>query len=575
MLTVKSGSSKYQEYADQLADLDKKILETANDNASLKKSIVDLRFEQFDDAQDKLDDLIEDYGNLRDMMDSDTFYDSDTGAFTKTGLANVSLINKEMDVYKQKISDCTAELDRLESLKKNGMLTADEYKERSEKAMDEIRQASKSLYSDQQSLLDMYTNKISTNETVNDAKKHPGSYTNVSTSGVAGDSKANTAVNGALKDSESAGKAANDIGYDQNGKSYSSKLTLSLSPKSVTIYVGKKQTVKVNYKNAATDNLQNFTATVKDSSIATVQKSNNNSFIVTAKKSGRTTVTVHPVVSSATAVTLNVTVRQNNYNKYAKTVDKVLNRSGYKFSDSERQSIKDSLIVGKSDKELSNTKNFNARIQNAIKKNQLTKWYKSLTNRTFKSADYVKRHALIQHFNKKGKAITGPQLVNAAKILGLKYSGNYNRWTNDQKNTLLKKLQAFGFSKGGVVRQLIPADANDLIGKAIIKNGDTGFITARAGETVLTEEFTKQLKPTVQSMNAFNEAMSGKGISASAPKSYQNQNITFNPEITVNVDSISNDLDIKQLGKQLSDVMYGDFTKRMRKDLSRSTGRNR
>ena len=738
MLTVKSGSSKYQEYADQLADLDKKILETANDNASLKKSIVDLRFEQFDDAQDKLDDLIEDYGNLRDMMDSDTFYNSDTGAFTKTGLANVSLINKEMDVYKQKISDCTAELDRLESLKKNGMLTADEYKERSEKAMDEIRQASKSLYSDQQNLLDMYTNKISmendllkdnidkrqealenkkdyydfdktlkdknkdinalkaqiaalegttnasakarlaqlkadlkdkeddladtkyqhqldmeskgydnlsdqaddaldktlnalksntdlqksvinnmlaevkksykdtfeeiskiiedtgyktsalfkdklnadtiknsTNETVNDAKKHPGSYTNVSTSGVAGDSKANTAVNGALKDSESANKAANDIGYDQNGKSYSSKLALSLSPKSVTIYVGKKQTVKVNYKNAATDNLQNFTATVKDSSIATVQKSNNNSFIVTAKKSGRTTVTVHPVVSSATAVTLNVTVRQNNYNKYAKTVDKVLNRSGYKFSDSERQSIKDSLIVGKSDKELSNTKNFNARIQNAIKKNQLTKWYKSLTNRTFKAADYVKRHALIQHFNKKGKAITGPQLVNAAKILGLKYSGNYNRWTNDQKNTLLKKLQAFGFSKGGVVRQLIPADANDLIGKAIIKNGDTGFITAKAGETVLTEEFTKQLKPTVQSMNAFNEAMSGKGISASAPKSYQNQNITFNPEITVNVDSISNDLDIKQLGKQLSDVMYGDFTKRMRKDLSRSTGRNR
>ena len=149
-------------------------------------------------------------------------------------------------------------------------------------------------------------------------------------------------------------------------------------------------------------------------------------------------------------------------------------------------------------------------------------------------------------------------------------------------DNMLKEVQGSYETTADAVKKIIDDTGyhtskifDDLIGKAIIKNGDTGFITARAGETVLTEEFTKQLKPTVQSMNAFNEAMSGKGISASAPKSYQNQNITFNPEITVNVDSISNDLDIKQLGKQLSDVMYGDFTKRMRKDLSRSTGRNR
>lgn len=159
MLTLNKDSDKYQEYADQLSELDKKIFETANGNAELKKSIVDLRFEQFDEAQDKLDDLIEDYGNLRDMMDSDTFYNDD-GSFTDTGLANISLINKEMDAYKQKISDCTAELDLLEKLKKNGMVTADEYKERSENALNQIQQTSKSLYSSQQNLLDMYENKI-------------------------------------------------------------------------------------------------------------------------------------------------------------------------------------------------------------------------------------------------------------------------------------------------------------------------------------------------------------------------------------------------------------------------------
>lgn len=737
MLTLNAGSAEYQEYADQLAELDKKILETANSNAELKKSIVDLRFKQFDEAQDKLDDLIEDYGNLRDMMDSDTFYNDD-GSFTDTGLANISLINKEMDAYKQKISDCTAELDLLEKLKKNGMVTADEYKERSENALNQIQQTSKSLYSSQQNLLDMYSDKItkendllqenidkrkkaldnkkdyyeydktikdktkdinalkaqiaalegttnaaaqaklaklkadlkdkeedladtkyehqldmeskgyddlsekaddaldntlkslksntdlqksvikdmlsevkdsyketfgeiskileemgyqtsklfkdlmnvntiknSTNETVNDAKNHPGDYTNVDTSGIPSDSKADAAISGALKDSESAGKASNNIGYDQNGKSYSAKLALSLSPKSATIYVGKKQTVKVNYKNAATDNLKNFTLTVKDSSIATAQK-NGNSFIVTGKKSGKTTVTVHPVVSSAAAVTFNVTVRQKNYDKYAKTVNDALNKSGYKFSYGERQEIKDSLILGKSDKDLNDKKKFNEQIQKSIKKNQLTKWYKNLKNKTFKPADYKNSHELIQHFKKKGKDVTGTQLVNAAKILGLKYPGNYSKWTGTQKTNLLKQLQTFGFSKGGVVRNLIPADMGTMLGDAIIRNGDTGFIGARPGETVLTEEFTKLLKPSIASMNEFTDMMTGNnGAKLNNVPSVQNQNITFNPEINLNVDRIDSELDIKNLAHQLSGIMFDDFTKKMSKDWKKLTGRNR
>lgn len=737
MLTLNAGSAEYQEYADQLAELDKKILETANSNAELKKSIIDLRFKQFDEAQDKLDDLIEDYGNLRDMMDSDTFYNDD-GSFTDSGLANISLINKEMDAYKQEIADCTAELEDLEKLKKSGTITADQYKERSENAMNRIQQASKSLYSSQQSLLDMYSDKItkendllqenidkrkkaldnkkdyyeydktikdktkdinalkaqiaalegttnaaaqaklaklkadlkdkeedladtkyehqldmeskgyddlsekaddaldntlkslksntdlqksvindmlsevknsyketfdeiskileetgyktadlfkglmnantiknSTNETVNEAKNHPGNYTNVDTSGIPSDSKADAAISGALKDSESAGKASNNIGYDQNGKSYSAKLALSLSPKSATIYVGKKQTVKVNYKNAATDNLKNFTLTVKDSSIATAQK-NGNSFIVTGKKSGKTTVTVHPVVSSAAAVIFNVTVRQKNYDKYAKTVNDALNKSGYKFSYGERQEIKDSLILGKSDKDLNDKKKFNEQIQKSIKKNQLTKWYKNLKNKTFKPADYKNNHELIQHFKKKGKDVTGAQLVSAAKILGLKYPGNYSKWTGTQKTNLLKQLQTFGFSNGGVVRNLIPADMGTMLGDAIIRNGDTGFIGARPGETVLTEEFTKLLKPSIASMNEFTDMMTGNnGAKLNNIPSVQNQNITFNPEINLNVDRIDSELDIKNLAHQLSGIMFDDFTKKMSKDWKKLTGRNR
>lgn len=288
---------------------------------------------------------------------------------------------------------------------------------------------------------------------------------------------------------------------------------------------------------------------------------------------------MHPVVSSAAAVKLTVTVRQSTYGKHAKTVDAAINKSGYGFTAEERQSIKDSLIIGKSESALNNKKDFAAKTQEAIQKKvkeKLTKWYNSLTSKTFKKSDYTKKHALVQHFNQKGKDVSAEQLKEVAGILGLKYSSNYSKWTSKQKTNLLKKLQGYGFSKGGVVRNLIPADMGTMLGDAIIRNGDTGFIGARPGETVLTEEFTKLLKPSIASMNEFTDMMTGNnGAKLNNVPSVQNQNITFNPEINLNVDRIDSELDIKNLAHQLSGIMFDDFTKKMSKDWKKLTGRNR
>ncbi len=107
-----------------------------------------------------------------------------------------------------------------------------------------------------------------------------------------------------------------------------------------------------------------------------------------------------------------------------------------------------------------------------------------------------------------------------------------------------------------------------------MKNGDTGFITANPGETVLTEEFTKQLRPTVAAMNEFT-GMMNKGSGVKNLGAVQSQTINYNPEINVNVGSISNDVDIDKLGKQLSDVMFADISKKFAKDFKKTTGRNR
>lgn len=512
---------------------------------------LDMESKGYDDLSEKADDALD---NTLNALKSNTDLQK-------------SVINDMLSEVKDSYKDTFAEISKI--LEDTGYKTSELF----------------------QKLMNANTIKDSTNETVNEAKNHPGDYTNVNTSGVPGNSKADAAVNGALKDSESAGKASNNIGYDQNGRSYNTttgtgsnkkyvnQLGLSLNPKSVTVYAGKQKSVKVSYKNAATDNLKNFTVTVNDSTIATVQKINNSSFKVTGKKTGKAVITVHPVVSSAATVKLTVTVRQSTYAKHAKTVDAAINKSGYGFTDAERQAIKDSLIIGKSESALNNKKDFAAKTQEAIQKKvkeKLTKWYNSLTSKTFKKSDYTKKHALVQHFNQKGKDVSAEQLKEVAGILGLKYSNNYSKWTSKQKTNLLKKLQGYGFSKGGVVRNLIPADMGTMLGDAIIRNGDTGFIGARPGETVLTEEFTKLLKPSIASMNEFTDMMTGNnGTNLNNVPSVQNQNITFSPEINLNVDRIDSELDIKNLAHQLSGIMYDDFNKKAAKDWKKLTGRNR
>lgn len=89
--------------------------------------MVELRFKPFEDAQEDLDNYIDDLGNLRDMMDSDSFLNDD-GSFSGQGLSNILLLGKEVEAYKQKIADYEEQLKKIQELYDNGMLTVEEYK---------------------------------------------------------------------------------------------------------------------------------------------------------------------------------------------------------------------------------------------------------------------------------------------------------------------------------------------------------------------------------------------------------------------------------------------------------------
>lgn len=193
-----------------------------------------------------------------------------------------------------------------------------------------------------------------------------------------------------------------------------------------------------------------------------------------------------------------------------------------------------------------------------FKKAYLKDWTNSLSNRPDGATDVPAGVSpLIGYFNAKGKKVGPKEMQQLADILQINTPGvkNYDSWGSTLKNKILKAYKSYGFSKGGVVRKGIPASILDIIGgDALIPRGDSMLIGANPGETVLTKEFTDQLKPTVATLNEFNARMA-KPITTILPSSSNDTSVNSECNITINVDKINNEQDIKKLAYQIGDII--------------------
>lgn len=193
-----------------------------------------------------------------------------------------------------------------------------------------------------------------------------------------------------------------------------------------------------------------------------------------------------------------------------------------------------------------------------FKKAYLNDWTNSLSNRPDGATDVPAGVSpLIGYFNAKGKKVGPKEMQQLADILQINTPGvkNYDSWGSTLKNKILKAYKSYGFSKGGVVRKGIPASILDMIGgDALIPRGDSMLIGANPGETVLTKEFTDQLKPTVATLNEFNARMA-KPITTILPSSSNDTSVNSECNITINVDKINNEQDIKKLAYQIGDII--------------------
>lgn len=615
MAKVSVDSPKYQEYAKQLADVNKNILEANNDTADLKKSLVELRFKPLEDARDTIELLVTDLDNLRDMMDSDTFMNDD-GSMTKQGLANIALLNKASEATKQQLANDKAQLETIQQMYDNDLLTEDQYKQYIKDINSDIQKSSKAIYSYQQSLMQVYLDQISKEndylqENINKrktaltAKKDYYDY-----------DKTLKSKNKDI-DTIKAQIAALEGTTNASAKARLEQLKADLKDKeddlADTKYQHQIEMEEKGYENLsdqANDTLDKTTQAIKsnsdlqksiiDNMLKETQKSYSDAYeqieeiikntgysvsesfdeiIAKAKLTSEEVKKVSPSVTASGEGVDNQRTDKNQADQYTKNAANSSSTGAnatkdYSNANPSANDLSESGTSGQQNAQLNNNLSESMKEYNA-KKSALQQWYNGVGGDVDKTKLKEKHHDFYTYFWKKGKNVRQKDFEEVARILGHNYiiKQPYNKWKKSWKDKIFNELKGYGFSNGGVINSVIPMDSNSIYGEYLSRSDDTGMIFARPGESVMTEKFTELLKPSLATMDQFTKLANPQGILPNTQMT--NQDITFSPNIEINVDSISNDMDLKHLGKELSDIMYPMFTKRMRKDLSRSSGKNR
>lgn len=737
------NNEEAQKYLNSIAQIDEQILKIGSDIENLKNEIMELRWKPFDDAQDKLSNVITEYQTMQKLLgDAESFYNDD-GSFTTNGLTNILLTQESIDATKQKIANYREGLNKLEEQYKNGCYSLDEYNEKSKQLLDGIQQESTALSELKQNMLDMYETQIKkendllqenidkrkdalsakekyydydktlkkkskdintlksqiaalegtsnaaakarleklraeladaeddmadtmhqhevdmkntgyenfSNEankaldnTLDAVKKNSsfqeaiisGMLTNVTTNydntykhlhtvmdqygvkvsstfdtmigksadfntsliqqikaletisnmkvtlpygtsnGQGGSTTGNNTYTGAEngihntfnsnKDSTGAG---NETPGTVNGKSYS----FSLNKSEIFLTPNESYKLKVTWSPTAPlhsdikwSSDKTDVAKVSSSGEVTATKGVQTSkgggatgiLVGGLEKTFKATITAKSDFGSKTCVVhvmpdahYDAIEEYANKNGLAMTNDKMQAALEYAYRNGGNHADKANIAVEGFKKAYLNDK-----------PTYLKSWFNTLQNRPDGATDVPAGVSpLIGYFNSKGKKVGPKEMQQLADILEISTPGvkKYDSWGSALKNQILQKYKSYGFATGGIINKLIPADMSTLLGKAIISNGDQGFIGAKVGESVMTEEFTRLLKPSIAAMNNFTNMFNPVTPTAT------NNDYTINNEVNINVANMSNDLDIQDVANKVSTIINKNMTRDWRK----------
>lgn len=729
------NNEEAQKYLDSIAQIDEQILKIGSDIENLKNEIMELRWKPFDDAQDKLSNVVTEYQTMQKLLgDAESFYNDD-GSFTTNGLTNILLTQESIDATKQKIANYREGLNKLEEQYKNGCYSLDEYNEKSKQLLDGIQQESTALSELKQNMLDMYETQIkkendllqenidkrkdalSAKEKYYDydktLKKKSKDINTLKSQIAALEGTSNAAAKARLEKLRAELADAEDdmadtmhqhevdmknTGYENFSNEANKALdnTLDAVKKNSSfqeaIISGMLTNVTTNYDNTykhlhtvmdqygvkvsstfdtmigksadfntsliqqikALETISNMKVTLPygtsngqggsttgNNTYTGAENGIHNTFNSNKDSTGAGNETPGTVNNKKYSLKLNATDIYLTYDHIKQQLKATWSPSKPEHSDIEWKSSDESIAKVSSDgtvrgvssgldknglmaRDESKTRkciitaigggglakatctvhvmpnahyeaiksyaanagidvtsgdNLRAAMQYAyqnganhsyqsdvavegFKKAYLKDWTNSLSNRPDGATDVPAGVSpLIGYFNAKGKKVGPKEMQQLADILGISTPGvkKYDSWGSTLKNQILQKYKSYGFATGGIINKLIPADMSTLLGKAIISNGDQGFIGAKVGESVMTEEFTRLLKPSIAAMNNFTNMFNPVTPTAT------NNDYTINNEVNINVANMSNDLDIQDVANKVSTIINKNMTRDWRK----------
>ena len=180
------GSAKYDDYADQIADIDDEIYGLLGDIEDLKDSIWEVRWQPFFDGMEAAENLRNEMDQVRNLLDSDAFV-AENGGLTSEGITNLGLISSAMNVEKQRVRDLNEAIVKLSEDLDNGNISTSEYEDQLKDFTDQIYESTGVISDYQNEIIDLWQTQLEAEndviqESINkhkellDAKKANDSY---------------------------------------------------------------------------------------------------------------------------------------------------------------------------------------------------------------------------------------------------------------------------------------------------------------------------------------------------------------------------------------------------------------
>ena len=150
------GSELYDDYAEQIADIDDEIYGLLGNIEDLKDSIWEVRWQPFFDGMEAAENLRNEMDQVRGILKDESFIDSN-GGLTKYGITNLALLSSSMNTAKQEIRDYQEALKQLDKDLANNNISTSEFEDTQRDLLDSLSSAVGVVDDYRNSIIDMYT----------------------------------------------------------------------------------------------------------------------------------------------------------------------------------------------------------------------------------------------------------------------------------------------------------------------------------------------------------------------------------------------------------------------------------